>query len=68
MKAGEGAKEMIVHIKNDWCERFPIQNRRMEMFRSYKHSNETMTDFLTRLRALSDEADLDNLKGDEILS
>ena len=27
-----------------------------------------MADFLTRLRALSDEADLDNLKGDEILS
>ena len=68
MKAGDGAKEMLVLIKSDWCERYPLQNRRMELFRSYKHSNETMNDFLTRLRALSEEADLDNLKGDEILS
>ena len=40
----------------------------MELFGAYKHNNETMTDFITRLRALSAEADFDHLKGDEILS
>ena len=57
MKEGEGAKDMMVYIKDDWCEQYPLQNQRMELFRSYKHNNETMTDFPTRLRAFSNEED-----------
>ena len=68
MEANQGAKVMLTKIKEDWKSRFPLQNRRLELFKATKQGYETTQDFITRLKALSDEADLANLKDEQILT
>ena len=66
LKSTDGAMKALQIIQDDFLDRYPLVNRRLDFFKTKMYEDETFDNYLTRLKSLGVEGDIDKMTSDQI--